>query len=148
MTRTSTDTGLLIIRIIFGVILTAHGFQKLFLIGPGQVGETFSQISSLPAPGIMAWIAILVELLGGLALIVGIATRIAAAAAALVMAGAMVTVHLGNGFFSMDGGIEYTLMLTAVGVALVLTGAGRFSLDAKLERGTREQAATVHTTQE
>ena len=135
MTRTPIDLGLLIIRVTIGVIMVAHGFQKLFLQGPENVGMAFAKMSSLPAPEIMAWIAIIVELLGGLALIVGIGTRIAAAAVAVVMAGALVTVHLKNGFFAMDGGIEYTLMLTAVGVALAVTGAGRLSLDAKMGRG-------------
>ncbi|MCK7638346.1 DoxX family protein [Corynebacterium pygosceleis] len=141
MTRTPIDLGLLIIRLIFGAILTAHGFQKLFLMGPGQTGAAFASMSSLPAPEIMAWIAILVELLGGLALILGVATRIAAIAAAVVMAGAMISVHLPNGFFNTDGGIEYTLMLTAVGVALAVTGAGRYSLDAALGRGGRDTTA-------
>ena len=137
MTRTPTDIGLLIIRLVFGGILTAHGFQKLFLMGPGQTGAAFANMSSLPAPEIMAWIAIIVELLGGLALIAGIATRIAAIAAAVVMAGAMVTVHLANGFFNTDGGIEYTLMLSAIGIGLAMTGGGRYSLDAVLGRAGR-----------
>ncbi len=77
---------------------------------------------------------ILVELLGGAALILGLFTRLAAVPLAFSMLVATVLVHLPNGFFSSSGGIEYTLLLTVACVALAMTGPGEAALDRILAR--------------
>jgi putative oxidoreductase len=80
------------------------------------------------------------ELFGGAALVLGLATRVAGAGMALTMLGAIVFAHLGAGFFA-PAGFEFPLMLLAASAALVLTGAGEWSVDAVLERRLRPSAA-------
>jgi putative oxidoreductase len=79
-------------------------------------------------PTFLSPIVTAIELLGGAALILGIGTRIAAAAIALDMLGAILAVHLKNGFF-LPTGFEYALTMLTANVALILTGPGNASLD-------------------
>ena len=81
---------------------------------------------------LMAAIVTFVQLLGGIALIVGIGTRIVALLLAIVMLVAILTVHLANGFYASDGGIEFSLTLLAGNLLLLLAGPGSMSLDARL----------------
>jgi putative oxidoreductase len=85
----------------------------------------------IPMASVAAPLVILAELFGGLALITGLLTRVAAASLALVMLGAIGFAHLSAGFFNPNG-IEFPLMLLAAAATLVATGAGSFSLDARL----------------
>jgi putative oxidoreductase len=106
----------------------AHGGQKLFVFGLDGVAGGFAQMG-VPMAGLVGPLVAFVEFFGGLALITGLLTRLAGVGLAVVMTGAMMLVHLPNGFFAPNG-IEFTLALFGAAVALVLTGAGRFSLDA------------------
>lgn len=94
-------------------------------------GQFFGSIGLNPGY-FMAMLAGLVEFFGGLALVLGVLVRPAAAALAFAMLIAVFAVHWSKGFFASTGGYEYALALLAASVALLLTGAGRFSVDGSL----------------
>jgi len=123
-----TDRGLLLLRAILGVVFIAHGGQKLFVYGlPGVAGMLGSL--GIPFPEVNAVLITATELGGGIALLAGAATRLAAGFVAFAMAVAVVTVHLPHGFFAPQG-VEFPLTLLVANLAIALTGAGRYSVDA------------------
>jgi putative oxidoreductase len=126
--------GLAVPRVVVGIVFLIHGFQKLFLMGFGGVAEFLGSLG-VPAPGLFAVIVTLVEFLGGLALIVGLFTRVAAILLAVDMLVAILTVHLPGGFFLTGG--DLPLVLLAVCVGLAVGGAGEASLDRLLAARTR-----------
>ena len=126
------EAGLAILRAVTGTIFVAHGAQKLFVYGFAGVAGGFAQMG-IPFPGVVGPLVGFVELFGGLALIAGLLTRLAGAGLAVNMLGAMFLVHLPAGFFAPNG-YEFVLMLAASATTLVITGAGRYSLDALLAR--------------
>ena len=130
-TRT-LDYGLLIIRLVLGIVMVAHGAQKLFTFGHAGVTGGFTQMG-MPAPAIAAALIIAVEFGGGLLMLAGLFTRFVGAAFAFAMLVASVQVHLPNGFF-MPAGYEFTLTLGAIALGLALTGAGRYSADAVIAK--------------
>ena len=130
------DIALLLIRITVGGILAAHGLQKLFgWFGGHGIHGTASFLESLGfRPGrAHAWLLGGAELLGGLALAVGLLTPLAAAAVAGVMLAAIVVVHWDKGFFAQAGGYEFPWALAMVAVALAFSGGGRYSVDHGLD---------------
>ncbi|GFD83900.1 oxidoreductase [Alteromonas sp. KUL156] len=122
----------LVLRVPVGIILSAHGAQKLFawfggygLEGTGQWMESIGL-----APGfIMALLAGSAEFFGGLALIVGLLTRPAALISAFTMVIAIFSVHASNGLFMSNNGYEFALALLAATSALTIQGGGKFSID-------------------
>jgi putative oxidoreductase len=116
--------GLLVLRLVAGVILAAHGWQKIHG-GPGHFVHT---VSGLGLPGWMAYLAIAAEFLGGLLLIAGFATRIAAVFVLIDMLVAIFKVHLHRGLIG-QGGFEFPLSLAAIAFALIFFGAGEISID-------------------
>ena len=135
------DWGLLIIRVALGAVFVAHGLQKMFVFGHAGVTGMLGQLG-LPFPGVNAALITAAELGGGIALINGAFTRVAAAILAFSMIVAIATVHLSHGFFAPMG-VEYPLTLLLANVALVITGGGAFSLDQLLGQTKTEEAPAV-----
>lgn len=130
----SVSLGLLVLRIAVGAIFAAHGAQKVFEFTlPGTIGSFEGM--GVPLPEIAAPVVAFLELIGGILLIVGFLTRPVAILLAVDMLVALVLVHLPAGLWVGDGGYEFVAVLGAVALALVFTGAGRFSLDRALLRG-------------
>ncbi|MDO5052660.1 MAG: DoxX family protein [Pseudoclavibacter sp.] len=126
--KSNLDLGLLLVRVVLGAVMLAHGLQK-FLGGIPRVQDAFSGMG-VPMPETLGVLVPVAETLGGAALILGAAGRIAALGVAAVGLGALFTAHLDAGFFAQDGGFEFVLLIAAVGLGLALTGVGRFSVDA------------------
>ena len=127
ITSRRLDMGLAVLRIVAGLVFIAHGGQKLFVFGLDGVTAGFTEMG-VPLAAVTAPLVALVEFLGGIALVLGLLTRLAATGLAIIMLGAIVMVHLPAGFF-LPNGSEFALILLAAAVALALTGAGHFSLD-------------------
>lgn len=124
------DTALLILRLAAGSIFVAHGAQKFFDYTIPGVIESFTQMG-VPMAAVVAPMVATIELVGGIALIFGALTRLMAGLLAMVMVGALLIVHLPNGFF-MPMGIEFALALLSIMVALAIVGAGSLSLDRRV----------------
>lgn len=120
-------------RLAFGMVFVVAGAGKLFAWGPKATGiEGFAGfLASLgvPMPELFAWIVAFVEFFGGLAILLGLFTRYAAALVAVDMAAATWLVHVPNGFVATQGGFEFTLVLMLVSIALMLSGPGALSLE-------------------
>jgi putative oxidoreductase len=120
-----------LLRIPVGLVLAAHGSQKLFgwLGGYGLEGTGQWMASVGFEPGyLMALLAGSAEFFGGLALVLGLLTRPAALVLAFMLSMAM-TLHVGNGLFMSNNGYEFALTLLVVSLALLIQGGGKFSLD-------------------
>jgi putative oxidoreductase len=122
-----TDRGLLLMRIALGLVFVMHGGQKLFVFGHAGVASGMAALG-LPFPGLSAALIMAVELGGGVALLAGAFTRVAAFLIAGAMAVATVSAHLANGFF-MPSGFEYTLTLMLTSLGVLMTGPGAYSVD-------------------
>lgn len=124
--------GLLLIRLVVGLTFAGHGTQKLFGWfgghGPKATGGFFDSIGIKPGL-LMAVLAGLAEIGGGLLFAAGLFTEAGAALIVLTMLIAIVKVHGKNGFWVTSGGIEYNLLLLAIAVGVALVGAGDYSLD-------------------
>ena len=116
-----------VLRVVVGIVFMAHGAQKLFIMGLPGVAAFFAKLG-LPVPFLTGVVVTALEFLGGLALVLGIRTRLAAGLLALDMLGAIVTVHLSQGFF-LPKGMEFALTLLAANLALVLGGPGRLAVE-------------------
>ena len=127
--------GLLILRVVVGLILAGHGAQKLFgwWGGQGMDGwtQTVAKLRIRPALP-WAWVAALAEFGGGILLAIGFLSPLGNLAIAGSMLVAIATVHLSRGFWVTKGGYEFNLALIAAVAALALTGPGAYSLDAAL----------------
>jgi putative oxidoreductase len=145
---TFPSAGLLSLRIVVGITFLLHGLDKL---GDPSGAKELLASYSIPAPALMAPFVGATETVGGLLLVAGLATRLAGAALTVDMAAALATAHDELNFFVTEGGIELEALLAGASLALVLAGAGRFSLDDVLDlcrrlagSGTRMRALTRH----
>lgn len=127
--------GLLLLRVTIGLILAAHGAQKLFgwWGGPGMKGWTGAMTRMRIRPAApWAWISVLGEFLGGLGLAVGLLNPLPSLAIAGAMLVAIALIHWPKGFWNSKGGFEFNLSILAAIAAIALTGPGSYSLDAAL----------------
>ena len=140
---TPNDLTLTVVRLVMGIVFFAHGAQKMlgWFGGFGFHGTMgfFTQQMGIPAP--LAFLAICAEFFGGLGLIFGLLTRIAVFGIMVNMLVAIMTVHRFNGLFmnwygnQKGEGYEYHLLALALGLVLLIKGAGALSLDRLLSRG-------------
>jgi len=129
------NEGLLVVRVVVGLLMAAHGSQKLFgwfggygIAGTGQFLEGLGF-----RPGrVFATLAGASETFGGLLIALGFLGPIGPAAVLATMIVAAATVHWGHGLFVMSGGIEVPLLYGAIAAGLALTGSGQYSIDAVL----------------
>jgi putative oxidoreductase len=131
---------LTLVRVVAGIIMTAHGWQKLTDIPGWQ--QNLAQ-TGVPAPEVLAYFAIAGEFLGGIGLILGLLTPLAAFGVACVMAVAIVAVHLPHGLFAANNGFEYPLTMLALNLYFMARGGGPISLDARIRRGPRHSRSTM-----
>jgi putative oxidoreductase len=130
--ETLPSAGLLVLRLFAGACLAAHGAQKFFQLGISAFAGHLAAMG-FPAPGLLAFLSASAEFGGGILVALGLLTRPAALALTVNMLVAAFAVHAKDGYF-LPKGMEYALNLAAAFAALVLAGAGRFSLDALLGR--------------
>jgi putative oxidoreductase len=126
------ESGLLLIRVVLGGIMVAHGSQKLFgwFGGPGLagMGGWLESMGFKPAR-LHASVVGLAEFGGGALLVLGLLTPLGTAAVAGVMFVAIATVHWRNGFFNSSRGYEFNLLIVAAAIGLAITGPGEISID-------------------
>ena len=134
------DIAMLIARIILGVVLFAHGWQKLMING---ISDTYGQFEKLgiPLAIVSASFTSFVEFVGGVLIILGALTTTVVALDLVVMVGAAGFVHVTHGIFAKDGGWELVGVIVAVELALAAFGPGRYSVDDVVaRRRARERA--------
>ncbi|MCX6023316.1 MAG: DoxX family protein [Chloroflexi bacterium] len=120
--------GLTPLRVVLGLIFVAHGAQKMFIMGIPGTAMFFGDLG-IPAPEITASLITFLELIGGAALTAGALTRAAALLLALDMLTATVLLHLPNGFYVGNNGVEFTLLLFVACFTFIVIGPGDFSVD-------------------
>jgi len=121
-----------LVRLVTGAFLMPHGAQKLFGLWGGDINATaagFAKLGLIPALP-LAYLVGSVEFFGGLCIALGVFTRPAALAAAVLLGVAAFAVHLPNGFFWTARGLEYPLMWMALCIACMFRGSGPLSIDA------------------
>ena len=122
--RPEVDLSLLAVRVVGGVIMAAHGAQKMFgaFGGPG-LGKMVEDMGP-----VLGYLVSIGEFFGGLGLIAGFLSRFSAAANIVIMLGAIGMVHGKNGFFLSDQGFEYNLALIGLFLPTLLAGPGRYAV--------------------
>lgn len=119
-----------VLRLGLGIVFAVHGYQKMFVQGFDGVAEFFASVG-IPAAMFFAYVVTILELVGGIMLIVGLLTRWTSTLLAIDMIVALLVVHAQNGFYVSGGGYEFVLILFAGSVSLLLSGAGIYSIDNK-----------------
>ena len=128
----SQSWGITLLRVMVGIVFLMHGGQKLFVFRFHGVAGMLTSLH-VPFPAVFSVVLTLVEFLGGLALVLGLMTRLAAVLLVIDMAAAIFSVHLKSGFF-MPNGFEYALTLLVANLCLALTGPGPASIDEMIEK--------------
>lgn len=135
------DVALLAARLLLGTVLIAHGWQKASELGVDAVADGFDAMG-IPAPLAAAWFATVVELGGGVLLLLGLLTPLAGLLVALDMTGAWWFAHREAGVFAAEGGWELVAVIGAGALVVAALGAGRLSADQALF-GRRRPAPAV-----
>lgn len=120
-----SQVGALLLRAVLGLTFFLHGLSKF----QGGISNTSGFFESLGIPGFIAYVVATIELVGGIAIIAGLGTRIISLLFVFIMAGALLMVNLSNGFL---GGYELDLILMVIAIYFVLNGSTWMSLDSKL----------------
>jgi len=140
--QTNESTALTISRVMLGLVLFPHGAQKLlgWFGGYGFNATMGFLTGGMNLPWIIAFLVIIIEFFGALALILGIGTRIISVAVIFLFAGIIFTSHGQNGFFMNWGGkqagegFEYHLLVIAMAITLLIGGAGKWSVDYAVQK--------------
>ena len=121
------ETGALILRVVLGITFFIHGLVKF----QGGIENTVGWFASIGLPGVLAYVVAIIELVGGIALIIGLGSRIVSALLALLMAGATLKVKLAGGFLGtgQGAGYELDLALLAMAVFIAINGSKMFAVD-------------------
>lgn len=135
--QTSDSYAPVVIRVMLGLVVFPHGAQKLFgwFGGYGFSGTMGFFTETVGLPWIIGFLVILLESIGAIALIVGVATRLFAALYIVLAVGIIFTSHIQFGFFmnwfgnQQGEGYEFFLLWIGMAVSLVITGSGRYSVD-------------------
>lgn len=136
MLKKNADWATMPLRLALGIVFLMHGMQKLFgaFSGPGIEGtQGFMASLGVVLPGFMGIVVASVEFFGGLLVLLGLFTRYASLLVAIDMFFAFLLFHMKNGFF-LPAGFEFVFTLFLVAIALILTGAGKWSLEKALFR--------------
>jgi putative oxidoreductase len=135
-TPEQTNLALLIIRIAAGVVFLYHGSAILFGVFSGPGPQRFAAF--MHAPTIVGYLVGLAQLASGIAILTGLLIRVGAVCVIIVMLGAIFLVHLPHGFDISKNGYEYALTQVFVALALLITGAGSYSLASRLPAALRK----------
>jgi len=133
------DAGLLVARVVLGLVLVGHGWQR-FSAGIGSTVDVLN-LYGLPEPQLFAWGATILEIIGGALLIFGLLTPIVAAFVVAEQVMVVLWLRWRNGLWMSTNGIEYPVILAVLALVLVVFGAGRTGVDA-LFRRTKKPAST------
>ena len=125
-----TDLGILLLRVIVGVVFVYHGWAKVSNID-GTLAF-FSQIGL--GSSLLVYAAAYGEFVGGILILLGAFVRYVSPILVIIMAVAIQTVHLSKGFNIMQGGYEYALTLLVVSASLGMLGAGKYSVDSEMSK--------------
>ena len=117
--------GLLILRLVLGAIMIAHGWQKI----SGGMPQFMQMLRHMGIPGWMGYMVAAAEFGGGILLVIGFLTRLASLAILVDMLVAIFKVHLHNGLFAKNGGYELPLACAAIAFSLIWSGAGPIAID-------------------
>ena len=131
------EIGTFLLRVMLGISFFLHGLSKF----EGGLGNTSGWFQSMGIPGFMAYVVGTIELVGGIALIIGLGTRIVSALLVFIMAGAIVYVKFPAGFMGNGegSGYELDLVLMIIALHLVLNGSRFLSIDSKLPKLKKTQ---------
>ncbi|MHA6793452.1 DoxX family protein [Pseudonocardia bannensis] len=138
----SRDAALLVARLVLGVVLIAHGWQKLVINGISGTAEVFHNFG-IPLAILATSFTVVVELVGGAMLIFGVLVPVASSFIMVVMVGAIGFVHAPHGIFASKGGWELVAVIAAGILALSATGPGRYSIEHLLRSRKPEVPAPV-----
>lgn len=140
------DVAPLVLRVALGAIFAWHGYDKIFTTGLPAVAEFLASVG-IPFSGFLVYVLAYGELFFGTLLILGLFTHWAAKFAGVVAIVAFFMVHLKNGFAIGNGGYEFIMLIFASAASLIITGAGKYSLDEMWwkKMNTPTEEAVVHT---
>lgn len=141
--QTDDDISRFVLRVLLGIVFLPHGAQKIFgWFGGHGFSGTMEGFEKMGIPAFLALLAIMAESLGPLGLISGLFTRIAAFGIATNMVVAVILLHFKYGFFmnwfgkQQGEGFEYHILVIAIAIALMIKGAGRWSIDGLIAKKT------------